>query len=115
MQVKEKMAFNPNLVDAVEQAIASLECAHTDSFLADHLGECHALHARLGKAIADAKSRVIERGGIVGTRYEWTVKGVVSRVLDQAGLAHWLELRGIKLDHFKTDRQAIRVNVKSLY
>ena len=115
MQVKEKMAFNPDLVNAIEDAITSLEHAQTDGFLADHLGECHALHARLGKAIADAKARVIERGGIVGTRYEWTVKGVVSRVLDQAGLAHWLELRGIKLDHFKTDRQSIRVNVKSLY
>ncbi len=112
MQLKEKMAFNPDLVTSAREAINSLECACSDQYLADHLGEVQAVTKELTKAISKAKSALIERGvdQIEGIRWRVTVRGYERNTLDREALS-----RVVNLDQFQVSAHVVSVTFKSLY
>lgn len=111
-KLAEKMAFHPDLVNACRDAVSELDLVTSDVTLADKLGELHAVHTQLGKAISKAKADLIARGieTLHGVRWQISVKGYTSRVVDQAKLGAVIDL-----DQFRTDKHAVRVTFKSLY
>lgn len=111
-KIAEKMAFNPDLVNAAHDAIGQLGQIVSDVTLADHLGELHCVHAQLGKVLQAEKAKLVARGveTLHGVRWQVNVRAVTSNVVDQSKLA-----KVIDLDQFRTEKHSVRVTFKTLY